>query len=55
MLANPRFRIAGEGGPVRQATTGTCLHAGLRIDGSVVRVETNCAGLMPLRSWRPMK
>jgi len=31
------------------------MHAGLRVDGSVARVETNCAGLMPLRSWRPMK
>ena len=55
MLSNPRYRVAGDGGPVRQATTGACMHAGLRIDGSVVRVETNCAGLMPLRSWRPMK
>ena len=55
MLSNPRYRVAGDGGPVRQATSGACMHAGLRIDGSVVRVETNCAGLMPLRSWRPMK
>lgn len=55
MLANPRYRVAGDGGLVQPGTTGTCMHAGLRIDGSVVRVETNCAGLMPLRSWRPMK
>jgi len=55
MLANPRYRIPGDGGPVQQGSTGTCMHAGLRIDGSVARVETNCAGLMPLRSWRPMK
>ncbi len=55
MLANPRYRVAGDGGLVQHGTTGTCMHAGLRIDGSVARVETNCAGLMPLRSWRPMK
>jgi type IV pilus assembly protein PilY1 len=55
MLANPRYRVAGDGAPVRQGAAGTCMHAGLRIDGSVARVETNCAGLMPLRSWRPMK
>ena len=55
MLANPRYRIAGDGGSVQHAPTGTCMHAGLRIDGSVARVATKCAGLMPLRSWRPMK
>lgn len=55
MLASPRYRVAGDGAPVRQGTTGTCMHAGLRVDGSVARVETNCAGLMPLRSWRPMR
>jgi type IV pilus assembly protein PilY1 len=55
MLANPRYRVDGDSGPVRQSATGACLHAGLRIDGSVARVDTNCAGLMPLRSWRPMK
>ncbi len=55
MLANPRYRIPGDGGPAQQAARGTCMHAGLRVDGSVARVETNCAGLMPLRSWRPMK
>jgi type IV pilus assembly protein PilY1 len=55
MLANPRYRVPGDGGPVQQETAGVCMHAGLRIDGSVARVDTNCAGLMPLRSWRPMK
>lgn len=55
MLANPRYRVPGDGGPVQQGPTGTCMHAGLRVDGSVARVDTNCAGLMPLRSWRPMK
>lgn len=55
MLANPRYQIAGDGGPVQHGPTGTCMHAGLRVDGSVARVATNCAGLMPLRSWRPMK
>ena len=55
MLASPSYRIQGDGAPVRQGHGGTCLHAGLRVDGSVVRVDTNCAGLMPLRAWRPMK
>ena len=55
MLASPSYRIQGDGAPVRQGHGGTCLHAGLRVDGSVARVDTNCAGLMPLRSWRPMK
>ncbi|HET9025219.1 MAG TPA: hypothetical protein VFN64_11640, partial [Burkholderiaceae bacterium] len=55
MLSSPRYRVASEAGSVQPAATGTCMHAGLRVDGSVARVATNCAGLMPLRSWRPMK
>ena len=54
MLSNPKYRMSGNR-PVQQGATGTCVHAGLRVDGTVARIPTNCAGLMPLRSWRPMR
>jgi hypothetical protein len=54
MLSNPKYRMSGNQ-PVQQGGTGTCVHAGLRVDGTVARIPTNCAGLMPLRAWRPMR
>ena len=27
----------------------------VRVDGTVARIPTNCAGMMPLRAWRPMR
>jgi hypothetical protein len=55
LLARPRYRVSGDAAAVEEVTAGTCAHAGVRVDGSVVRVATNCAGVMPLRSWRPMR
>jgi type IV pilus assembly protein PilY1 len=52
MLARSIARIS-EGEPA--STSGTCLHAALTIDGSAAKVATNCAGVMPMRAWRPMK
>jgi len=54
MLSSPKYRMSGNQ-PVQQGATGTCVHAGLRVDGTVARIPTNCAGMMPLRAWRPMK
>jgi type IV pilus assembly protein PilY1 len=54
MLSSPKYRKPGNQ-PVQQGPTGTCVHAGLRVDGTVARIPTNCAGMMPLRSWRPMR
>ena len=54
MMSNPKYRMSGNQ-PVQQGVTGVCVHAGLRVDGTVARIPTNCAGLMPLRSWRPMR
>lgn len=54
MLSNPKYRMSGAQ-PVQQGATGACVHAGLRVDGTVARIPTNCAGMMPLRSWRPMR
>ena len=55
MLASPVHRLSSDGGSVQRSSAGSCLHAGVRVDGSVVQIETRCAGLMPLRAWRPMK
>ena len=54
MLSNPKYRMSGNQ-PVQQGATGTCVHVGLQVNGSVARIPTNCAGLMPLRAWRPMR
>jgi type IV pilus assembly protein PilY1 len=54
MLSNPKYRGSGRQ-PVQQGPMGNCLHAGLRVDGTVARIPTNCSGVLPLRSWRPMR
>jgi type IV pilus assembly protein PilY1 len=55
MLGAAVHRLSPDDGSVQRTSAGSCLHAGARLDGSVVRIETRCAGLMPLRAWRPMK
>ena len=55
MLASPKYRMGGGTQPQQQGGFGACVHAGLRVDGTVARIPTNCAGMMPLRSWRPMR
>ena len=46
MLANPKYRQSG-GRAERQGATGTCAHVGLKVDGTVARIPTACAGLVP--------
>ena len=54
MLANPKYRQSG-GRAERQGATGTCAHVGLKVDGTVARIPTACAHLVPLRTWRPVR
>jgi type IV pilus assembly protein PilY1 len=54
MMQNPKYRLSGNRA-VQQSATGTCAHVGLRVDGTMARVPTVCAGLMPMRSWRPVR
>jgi len=54
MMQNPKHKSVANRA-VQQGATGTCAHVGLRVDGTVARIPTVCAGLMPLRSWRPVR
>ena len=55
MLANPKYRRQPSGRAIQQGATGTCAHVGLKVDGTVARIPTACAGLIPLRTWRPVR
>jgi type IV pilus assembly protein PilY1 len=54
MLTNPKYKMSGNRA-VQQGATGVCAHVGMRVDGTIARIPTVCAGLMPLRSWRPVR
>ncbi len=54
MMQNPKYTITA-GRAVQSGATGTCAHVGLRVDGTVARIPTVCAGLLPIRSWRPVR
>ena len=54
MLANPRYKMSGNRA-VQVPAGGVCAHVGMRVDGTIARIPTVCAGLMPLRSWRPVR
>lgn len=54
MLKNPKY-LQQSGRAVQQGATGTCAHIGLKVDGTMARIPTVCAGLMPLRTWRPVR
>ncbi|MDQ3189047.1 MAG: PilC/PilY family type IV pilus protein [Pseudomonadota bacterium] len=54
MLQNPKYRQSG-GRAVQQGATGTCSHIGLKVDGNMARIPTACAGLVPIRTWRPVR
>jgi hypothetical protein len=41
--------------PVAQDTANQCSNVGLRVDGTVASIQTNCVGLMPVRAWRPLR
>ena len=53
MMSNPKYR--GTGMPVAQDTANQCSNVGLRVDGTVASIQTNCVGLMPVRAWRPLR
>jgi hypothetical protein len=54
MMQNPKFRSTS--GTAKSITAaGVCAHVGLRVDGTVARIPTACAGLLPLRSWQPVR
>jgi len=50
MMQNPKYRQQS-GRAVNQGPTGTCAHVGLKVDGTLARIPTACAGLIPLRAW----
>ncbi len=50
MMQNPKYRQQG-GRAVTQGAVGTCAHVGLKVDGTLARIPTACAGLVPLRAW----
>jgi type IV pilus assembly protein PilY1 len=54
MMQNPKYSISS-GRAVSNTAAGTCAHVGLRVDGTVARIPTACAGLLPLRSWQPVR
>ena len=54
MLNNPKYK-KGATGPTLQGPVGTCAHIGLKVDGTMARIPTRCAGIMPLRTWRPVR
>jgi type IV pilus assembly protein PilY1 len=54
MLQTPKYRITS-GQAVNLGTLGTCQNVGLRVDGSFARIPIECAGMLPLRSWRPVR
>ena len=50
MMQNPKYKQTG-GRAVNQTAAGTCAHVGLKVDGTLARIPTACAGLTPLRAW----
>ena len=50
MMQTPKYLQSG-GRAVAQGAVGTCAHVGLKVDGTLARIPTACAGLSPLRSW----
>jgi Tfp pilus tip-associated adhesin PilY1 len=54
MLQNPKYTVTS-GVAAQNGAVGTCAHVGLRVDGTVARIPTACAGLLPMRSWRPVR
>jgi type IV pilus assembly protein PilY1 len=54
MMQNPKYSITS-GRATSNTAAGICAHVGLRVDGTVARIPTACAGLLPLRSWRPVR
>jgi type IV pilus assembly protein PilY1 len=54
LLGTPKYQMSGNKA-VQQGAVGQCTHVGLRVDGSMAAVPTQCAGLMPLRVWRPIR
>jgi type IV pilus assembly protein PilY1 len=55
MLSSPKYRVSSTGQATEQGATGTCTHVGLHVTGSWARIPTNCAGMLPLRAWRPLR
>jgi hypothetical protein len=55
LLATPRYQVAPDGTVEPSPSASACIHAAARRDGSVLRIETRCAGLLPLRAWRPLR
>ncbi len=55
MMKSPKYKQQPSGRAQQLGATGTCAHIGLKVDGTMARIPTACAGLMPLRTWRPVR
>ena len=56
MLATPKYKMdPSRTKALQQGVQGVCAHVGMRVDGTMARIPTVCAGLMPMRSWRPVR
>jgi type IV pilus assembly protein PilY1 len=56
MMAKPKYKQASATDVAKQqGATGTCTHVGLKVDGTLAGIPTQCSGVMPIRSWRPMR
>jgi len=56
MMAKPKYKQAtAKNTAEQQGVTGTCTHVGLKVDGTLAGIPTECSGVMPMRSWRPMR
>jgi type IV pilus assembly protein PilY1 len=54
MLSTPKYRLSG-GTAVNLDGVGPCVNVGLRVDGTFARIPVNCAGTLPMRTWRPVR
>jgi hypothetical protein len=56
MMSKPKYKQATAADKAtQQGATGTCTHVGLKVDGTVAGIPTQCSGVMPMRSWRPIR
>jgi type IV pilus assembly protein PilY1 len=54
MLATPKYRLSG-GAATNLSGFGACTNVGLKVDGTFARIPSECAGMLPMRTWRPVR
>jgi type IV pilus assembly protein PilY1 len=53
MLSTPKYRLSAS--PTNLDGVGTCTNVGLSVDGNFARILAECAGILPIRTWRPLR